>query len=292
MAPGVYDALTARAVVTLGFNGIDLGGFASAASLGTIEPLMTMTEQVDLARRVTAAAGGVPVIADAHTGYGDAIHITRAVKEFEAAGVAAIHIEDQVFPKQAAYHKGRKHVVSIEEMECRIDAACRARTNESMLIIARTDARAAVDGSLESAIERLDAYRAVGADALMPMPRGRQEAKRVRDAFPNTPLVWIAGLGRLAPATWASTDPDAGDEVPVDELSELGYQLVLFGVVGLVRAVMSLIDVYTDLKERGVVDVDGLDQGYARVLELVDAPRYYDIEASELQRGGMGSEPS
>ena len=87
-------------------------------------------------------------------------------------------------------------------------------------------------------------------------------------------------------------DPDAGDEVPVDELSELGYQLVLFGVVGLVRAVMSLIDVYTDLKERGVVDVDELDQGYARVLELVDAPRYYDIEASELQRGGMGSEPS
>ena len=155
VAPGVYDPLTARAVAALGFNGIDLGGFASAASLGTIEPLMTMTEQVDLARRVVAAVGDVPVIADAHTGYGDAIHISRAVREFEASGVAAIHIEDQVFPKQASYHEGRKHVVSVDEMRRRVDAVIAARKNDDMMVIARTDARAAAGGSLDAALEPL-----------------------------------------------------------------------------------------------------------------------------------------
>ena len=289
VAPGVYDPLTARAVAALGFNGIDLGGFASAASLGTMEPLMTMTEQVDIARRVVAAVGDVPVIADAHTGYGDAIHVTRAVHEFEASGVAAIHIEDQVFPKQAAYHQGRKHVVSVEEMQGRIATACRARKDERMMIIARTDARASAGGSLDAAIERLGAYREAGADALMPMPHGREEAKRVRDAFPDTPLVWIAGLGKLVPATWATSDPEAGEELSVDELKELGYDLVLFGVVGLVRAVMSVLDAYTKLRDRGVVDVEGLDQDYPRVLELLDSSLYYDIEAAQLQQDPAGA---
>ena len=284
VAPGVYDPLTARAVAALGFNGIDLGGFASAASLGTIEPLMTMTEQVDLARRVVAAVGDVPVIADAHTGYGDAIHISRAVREFEASGVAAIHIEDQVFPKQASYHEGRKHVVSVDEMRRRVDAVIAARKNDDMMVIARTDARAAAGGSLDAALERLAAYREVGADALMPMPHGRAEARLVREAFPDTPLVWIAGLGKLVPPAWATSDPDAGEELHVDELIELGYQIVMYGVVGIVRALGSFIEAYAELKETGVVDVDEIDVGYKRVLELLGAPLYYDIEAAEIER--------
>ncbi len=284
VAPGVYDPLTARAVAALGFNGIDLGGFASAASLGTMEPLMTMTEQVDLARRVVAAVGDVPVIADAHTGYGDAIHISRAVREFEASGVAAIHIEDQVFPKQASYHQGRKHVVSADEMRRRVDAVIAARKNDDMMVIARTDARAAAGGSLDAAIERLAAYREVGADALMPMPHGRAEARLVREAFPDTPLVWIAGLGKLVPPTWATSDPDAGEELHVDELMELGYQIVMYGVVGIVRALGSVIEAYAELKETGVVNVDEIDVGYKRVLELLEAPLYYDIEAAEIER--------
>ncbi len=290
VAPGVHDPLSAKAVASLGFNGIDLGGFASAASLGAIEPLMTMTEQVDLARRVVATVGDVPVIADAHTGYGDAIHITRAIGEFEAAGVAAIHVEDQVFPKQASYHDGRKHVVSLEEMRARLGATLDARSDHNLMVIARTDARAAAGGSLDAAIERLGAYREAGADALMPMPHGRVEARKVREAFPDTPLAWIAGLGKLVPPTWATSDPDAGEEIHVDELAELGYEIVMYGVVGIVRAVDALIAAYAELKETGVVDVEGIDVGYKQILGLLDAPRYYEIEAGELERARAPSE--
>ena len=277
-------------MASLGFNGIDLGGFASAASLGTVEPLMTMTEQVDIARRVVAAVGDIPVIADAHTGYGDAIHIARAIGEFESAGVAAIHIEDQVFPKQAAYHEGRKHVVSREKMLIRLNSVLEARQNNDMLVIARTDARAASGGSLDAAIERLGAYREAGADALMPMPHGRVEARKVREAFPDTPLVWIAGLGKLVPPTWATSDLDAGEEIHLDELAELGYQIVMYGVVGIIRAVEALIAAYTELKDTGVVDVEEIDVGYKQILGLLAASRYFEIEAAELERTRAGSD--
>jgi 2-methylisocitrate lyase-like PEP mutase family enzyme len=268
IAPGVYDALSAKVVVSLGFNGVYLGGGATSASLGTIEPLMTMSEQIGLAARVAAAIGDVPLIVDGHTGFGDAPHITRAVREFEAAGVAAIHIEDQPFPKRVSYHKGIKHMVSVEEMQNRIRAACRARRNPDFLIIARTEARGAVGGSLEQAIERLRAYSEAGADVVMPMPHGRAEAERVREGLPDTPLMWFAGLGSYAP----------GEEVHVDDLKALGYQIVAYPVVGFVRAINAVTDLYSDLKQRGVVDIAGLDDGSASINELIEVPAYYEIE--------------
>ena len=93
VAPGIYDPLSAKAVAALGFNGLSLSGFASSATLATMEPVMTMTEQVELARRVTDVVDELPLIVDGHTGFGDATHITRAVQEFERAHVAAIHLE-------------------------------------------------------------------------------------------------------------------------------------------------------------------------------------------------------
>jgi 2-methylisocitrate lyase-like PEP mutase family enzyme len=276
VAPGVYDPLSAKAVLSLGFPAVDLGGFASAATLATMEPLMTMTEQVEIAREITRAIGDVPLIADGHTGYGDAVHITRAIRQFEAAGVAAIHMEDQLFPKRASYHKGLKHIVSVEEMQGRIRAACEARTDDDFLIIARTDARSAAGGSLEQVIERSKAYVEAGADALMPMPHGREEAKIVRDAIPDVPMVWVAALGRFA----------EGDEVPLAELKEIGYQIVVFGVIGICNAIEAVVDLYSGLKQNGVVDVDELDEQYERIMQLVDAPFFYELEERTTQRTG------
>jgi 2-methylisocitrate lyase-like PEP mutase family enzyme len=275
VGPGIYDPLSARAVVALGFNGVYLGGFASAAApLGTLEPLMTMSEQVELARRIAHVVGDVPLIVDGHTGYGDAVHITRAVREFEAAGVAAIHIEDQLFPKRASYHKGLKHMVSLEEMQARIRAACDARRDDDFVIVARTDARGAVGGSLAETIERLQAYAEAGADVLMPMPNGLDEGREVARAIPTTPLMWFAGLGKFAP----------GDEVHVDTLKELGYLIVTYPIIGLCRALDAVHQLYAPLRERGVVDVDRLDEAYERIMRLIDAPFYYELEAQTTER--------
>jgi 2,3-dimethylmalate lyase len=278
VAPGVYDPLSARAVVSLGFNALDLGGFATAARLATMEPLMTMTEQVRVAREIADAVGDVPVIADGHTGYGDPVHITRAVREFEAAGVAGIHIEDQLFPKRVSYHRGIKRMVSVDEMRARIDAACRARRDDDFVIIARTDARSALGaGSIEDVVARAQAYADAGADVLMPMPHGREEATQVRDAIADVPMLWVAALGRFA----------EGEEVSLTDLAEIGYQMVVFGVIGICEAIDAIVRLYTGLRDNGVVDVTNLDDKYERIMQLIDAPSYYELEAQTTERAAV-----
>ena len=275
VGPGVYDPLTAKLAADLGFNGVYLGGFASSAPLVTMEPLMTMTEQVDLARNITKVIGDVPLIVDGHTAYGEPVHVTRAVREFEAAGVAGIHIEDQFFPKRASYHKGLKHMVPIEVMQERIDAALRARRDKDFFIVARTEARGVGGGSLDEVIRRLQAYAEAGADAVMPMPYGAEEGKKVADAIPNTPLMWFAGAGSFA---------EGAAEVHVDELKDIGYQIVAFPIIGLVRAIEAVYGLYAGIRENGIVNSEGLDEGYERILELIEAPAFYEIEARTTEQ--------
>jgi 2,3-dimethylmalate lyase len=279
VAPGIYDPLTAKTVVSLGFNGVYLGGFATAAALGTLEPLMSMTEQVDEARRVADAIGDVPLIVDGHTGWGDPVHITRGVRECERAGIAAIHIEDQPYPKKVAYHKGADHFppVSIAEMQDRIKAACDARTDDDFVIVARTDARGALGGSVEEVIERLGGYLEAGADVLMPQVYGREEARAVHEAFPDVPLFWFGGVGRFG----------GSEEIPLDALHEMGYQISAYSITGLCRAINAVVELYSPLKTTGLVDVDGLDEQYERIMQLVDAPVFYDIEEKSIQTGAV-----
>jgi 2,3-dimethylmalate lyase len=275
VAPGIYDALSAKAVVTLGFNGVYLGGFATSARLGTMEPLMSMTEQVDQARRVAHVVGDVPLVVDGHTAYGDAVHVTRAVREFEAAGVAAIHIEDQPFPKQVNYHKGANHFppVPVAEMCGRIEAACAARQDDDFVIVARTDARAAAGGSLDEVIDRLGAYREAGADVLMPQAYGGYEAAKVHEALGDAPLFWFGGVGRFG-----------GDEVHLDELKRLNYLMVAYSITGICLAIDAVVQLYGGLRDNGVVDTEGLDDRYERIMQLIDAHAFYEIEARTTER--------
>ena len=132
MAPACFDPLTARIAAGVGFECIALGGYALGSASAISEPLMTMTEVVDAARRITLGVD-VPLIVDAATGFGDPLHVMRTVREFERAGVAAIHIEDQVFPKRAHYHRDyREHTVSAEEMVDKVRFACQARAGPGL----------------------------------------------------------------------------------------------------------------------------------------------------------------
>ena len=227
LAPGAFDPLAARLVEEAGFPAVYMTGFGtSAALLGRPDVgLLTMTEMADGAARI-AACVDIPVIADADTGYGNPLNVIRTVGAYEAAGVAALHIEDQVAPKKCGHLDG-KQVIPAAEMAAKIRAAIEARTRPEFVIIARTDARA-VEG-LDRAIDRAREYRAAGADVLfIEAVLSEAEAAEVTRAFPGVPLLfnWAEG-GRTPPLDLAT-------------LRRLGYQLVIFPIGTLLAATAAM----------------------------------------------------
>jgi 2,3-dimethylmalate lyase len=238
LAPGCYDALGARLVEEAGFSAAYMTGFGSAASrLGRPDVgLMTLPEMVDNARRI-AQAVDIPVIADADTGYGNPINVIRTVHEYEAAGVSAIHLEDQVMPKKCGHMEG-KQVVPAGEMAAKVAAAVAARRSPEFLIIARTDARA-VEG-LEAALERARIYREAGADVLfVEAPQSGAEIEAVARAFPDVPLLFNYAEGGKTPAVTHAL------------LRELGFKLVIFPLTILLAATEAIRSALARVKADG-----------------------------------------
>jgi 2,3-dimethylmalate lyase len=238
VAPGAFDPLAARCVEAAGFGAVYLTGFGTAAALlGRPDVgLVTMTEMVDNAAR-TAACVDIPLIADADTGYGNPLNVIRTVGAFEAAGVAGIHLEDQVAPKKCGHLEG-KAVIGAAEMVQKIRAACDARTSPEFVIIARTDA-VAVEG-FEQAIERARQYRAAGADALfIEAVRTEAEAAAVAASFPGVPLLfnWVEG-GKTPP-------------ISLDRLKQLGYRIVIFPISTLLAATAAMTAVLREIATAG-----------------------------------------
>jgi 2-methylisocitrate lyase-like PEP mutase family enzyme len=192
VAPGAYDCITARLVEQAGFPAVYMTGAGTAAAAGFPDyGLVTMTEIVENARRI-AGVVDIPVIADADTGYGNELNVTRTIREFERAGVAAIHLEDQEFPKRCG-HLDDKRIIDREAFLSKIRAAVAARRNLEFVIIARTDARAVAD--LDEAVSRANGALEAGADlAFVEAPQTVEEIaaipKRVRGPCL---LNWIAG---------------------------------------------------------------------------------------------------
>jgi 2,3-dimethylmalate lyase len=234
VAPGAYDALSARLIAQAGFPAVYMTGFGTAASvLGQPDVgLLTMSEMVDRASALASVIGAVPLIADADTGYGNPINVQRTMREYERAGVAALHIEDQVWPKKCGHMEG-KQVIPIDEMVQKVRAAVDARQDPDFMIIARTDANA-VHG-LADALRRGQAYHEAGADMLfIEAPRTIEELRAIKQAFPSIPLLF----------NWA--DGGKTPMLPLDEIRTLGFKLVIFPVSTLfaaTHAMLSLLDV-------------------------------------------------
>jgi carboxyvinyl-carboxyphosphonate phosphorylmutase len=224
VAPGAYDALSARLIEQAGFDVVYMTGFGTTASLiGRPDVgLLSGAEMIDNARRIVAAVD-VPVIADADTGYGNAINVLRTVRTYEQAGVAGIHLEDQVNPKKCGHMSG-KAVIPASEMVGKIRAAVAARRDPDFVLIARTDA-AAVEG-LDAAIARARAYAEAGADVLfVEAPTSEDDIARVATELKGVaPLVfnWAEG-GRTPP-------------IALDRIAELGFSLVLYPIGTLLAA--------------------------------------------------------
>ena len=251
VAPGAYDALSARLVELAGFDVAYMTGFGTTASvLGRPDVgLLGGAEMVDNARRM-AAVLDVPLIADADTGYGNPINVIRTVREYEQAGVAGLHLEDQVMPKKCGHLAG-KEVVAADEMVAKVRAAVDARTDPDLVIIARTDA--AATAGLDAAIDRARRFADAGADLLfVEAPTSEAEIETVADALRGHRLVfnWAEG-GRTPPLS-------------LERLREMGFALVLFPVGTLLAAtagMRSLLErVRTDGTPAAVLDeLGGLD---------------------------------
>jgi 2,3-dimethylmalate lyase len=238
LAPGAFDPLSARLVEEAGFPAVYMTGFGtSAALLGRPDVgLLTMTEMVGNAGRI-AACVDVPVIADADTGYGNPLNVIRTVGAYEAAGVAGIHIEDQVAPKKCGHMEG-KLVIPAQEMAEKVRAAVEARAQPEFVIIARTDARA-VEG-LERALQRGRMYRDAGADALfIEALTTEAEAEEAIKAFPGVPLLfnWAEG-GKTPPLS-------------LDRIKELGYRIVIFPISTLLAATGAMRSILHEIARAG-----------------------------------------
>jgi 2-methylisocitrate lyase-like PEP mutase family enzyme len=238
LAPGAYDALSARLVEAAGFDAVYLTGFGTAASrLGRPDVgLLDLSEMVDQVRRLVATTD-VPVIADADTGYGNAVNVIRTVQEYERAGVAALHLEDQVAPKRCGHMDG-KAVVPVDEFESKVRAAVSARSPDGPLVIARTDARA-TEG-FGAAIERARRYRDAGADLLfVEALEGVDEIDRAATELGDVPLVfnWVDG-GRTPP-------------VPLDQLTSWGFAVVIFPITTLLAATAAVQETLARIRAEG-----------------------------------------
>jgi 2-methylisocitrate lyase-like PEP mutase family enzyme len=212
IAPGAYDAITARVIEQAGFGAIYMTGAGTAATLGYPDyGLVTMTEMALNAARI-AAASSVPVIADADTGYGNELNVIRTVREYERAGVAGLHIEDQDFPKKCG-HLDRKQVIALEPYLDKIRAAAGARQDPEFLLIARTDARAVL--GFEEAIRRANAALDAGADmAFVEAPETLEEAAAVPKLVRGPCLLNLV---------WRGKTPEIG----LDDAHAMGYKLAI-----------------------------------------------------------------
>ena len=240
VAPGVADAFAARLVALEGFEAIYMTGFGTSLTrLGLPDVgLLTASEMVDNAYRI-ADASGLPLVADADTGYGNPINTRRTIRDYEKAGVAGVHIEDQAWPKRCGHLAG-KRVIPAAEMVAKVKAACDARRDPDFVIIARCDA-IAVEG-LEAALERGERYREAGADVLfIEAPVGRAEVEKVAARFQGVPLLYnMAASGKT---------PD----LPADELGRLGFRLAIYPNWLLLAAIPAMQNLLKELKRTGSI---------------------------------------
>lgn len=239
VAPGAYDALSARLVEQAGFDVVYMTGFGTTASLlGRPDVgLLGGAEMAAHAARLVQAVD-VPLIADADTGYGNAVNVVHTVRAYEQAGVGGLHLEDQVLPKKCGHMSG-KAVIGAAEMVGKIEAALAARRDPDLVLIARTDA-AAVHG-LDEAIARGRAFAEAGADVLF------VEAPTSEDA-----IVRVAEeLGEVAPLVFNWAEGGRTPPISLERIGELGFALVLYPIATLLAATAAVRGVLATIATEG-----------------------------------------
>ena len=272
LALGVWDPLTARVAEAGGMDCVHLGGYQLGVGSAISEPLMTLTELADFTRCITAAVR-IPLVVDAGSGFGEPLHVMRTVKELERAGAAGLHIEDQIFPKRAHYHKGVEHVVSRQDMVDKIKAAIAARSDPNFMIMGRTDAMA-TDGFAEG-VERANLFLEAGADMVMIFPNSLEEARCAPREIKG-PISYVNSEGnRLKRPVFS-----------VKEFEDMGYKMATYPTQLLCPVVQEMKRVVTNLKTQGISGLpqDKMILWRKECEDLIGLDEYYRIERETVER--------
>ena len=281
-APGIYHALDARLAEMAGLDAAYMSGYSTVLGQFGFPDLemVTMSEMVENAKRMVEATN-LPVIADCDTGYGGVHNVRRAVREYEKAGVAAVHIEDQTSPKRCGHIAG-KQIVSREQARSRFEAAVDAKQSEDTVIIARTDAYGSANGDWEEHLERGRIYADAGVDLVWPeMPDPSREdaveyAETIHETHPDLDLAF----NYSSSFEWGAEE----DPLTFEELGDLGYQYIFITLFGLHSGAHAAYEDFANIAENDEEAQFDLEERYIgheteSHHELSFVPRYQDIEA-------------
>jgi methylisocitrate lyase len=269
--PGVFNGLVAKMAQRIGFKAVYLSGGALSACTGVPDVgLLTMTEFADEAGRITAATD-LPLLADADTGFGEALNVERTVWVMESAGVAGIHLEDQQMPKRCGHLSG-KQLIDAEDMAAKIRAAAAARRDKNLVIMARTDARS-VEG-FDRALERAQRYVAAGADAVF--PEALETEKEFADFAKGTDAPLLANM----------TEFGRSPLLDFEVLAKLGYRMVLYPLTALRSALRTAETTLQALRDAG--NQRAALPGMLTRQELYDILGYSDYEKRDRAYFGGG----
>lgn len=265
-APLCLDPLTARLAERCGFRFGYLSGGALGYSYAVSEALLTLSELVDVTRRLTLRSE-LGIIVDGGVGFGDAVHVARTVWEIEQAGACAIELEDQVAPKRVSHHRGIEHLVDTAVMCAKIEQAVAARKSDHFLIIARTGA--VKNESFDAALARLADYRRAGADVLMLMPEDEEQMRVARSAL-DAPLSTITSLDARSKEDWAA----------------LGWNLIIDPFTAQVLAFDAVREAYGRFQRTGETgaDLTRIFQTYRQLPEVAGLEALYAIEDVTTER--------
>jgi 2-methylisocitrate lyase-like PEP mutase family enzyme len=237
LAPGVYDLISALIADRMGFQALYVTGYGAVASaLGLPDAgLATYSDMIERIGRIAAMAK-TPVIADADTGYGGLLNVRHTVRGYERAGVSAIQLEDQEFPKKCG-HTPNRRVIALDDMVRKIRVASDSRSSADFLIIARTDSRTSL--GLDEALRRGEAYAKAGADIVfIESPESEDEMAQIARAI-DTPLLANLVNGGRTPM------------LPASRLKELGYAIAIYPVAGFLAAAQAMTNAYGEIRDRG-----------------------------------------
>lgn len=277
--PSLYYPLAGRVAEQVGIESAYVGGYVTGGSLAVSEPLLTMDEQVRLAGQI-ARACSIPIVADAGAGFGEPLHCMRTVREFINAGVAGIHLEDQLYPKRAHYHKYVAHAIPVEEFIDKIKFSCRQRdeSDKDFVIIARTDT-CRFEG-VDAAVARINAAADVGADMGLLFPRDRKEAEAAPKAC-EVPLVYVQSRGNR----------DGRPLFSNSELKSMGYKACidaqLWLTVSFHHAKRALEEMVKTGSYTGMTDDEHVAARQA-IEDVIGLDAYYEIEEETVEETKWG----
>jgi len=271
--PVAFNSLVGRLIESLKFKAFYVGGNVTGSSLCSPEPLLTMDEQVRFASGIATAAR-IPALVDAGAGFGEPLHTMRTVREFIGGGIGGIHIEDQVFPKRAHYHKNVSTIISLKDFTEKMKMACRQRDalDRDFLIVARSDACSS--HNLQEAIKRINKATEVGADLGLCFPTSPKDAERA-PKLADVPLLYVQSRGNRKGRP-LYTNP---------QLEQMGYKGCIDASFSLYVSYYHLREALREMKETGeytALDNEKFLQIRKEIEDLIGLEEYYQVEEATL----------